>query len=373
MINKIMVVDDDPTVVRSVKMVLETTGYNVIGVGSGQECLNILEKEDVDLVFLDIMMPEMDGIETLRNIKRVTPGTYVIMLTAFGTADTAVKAMKAGAFDYINKPFKVTEMQNGVLGVLEEIKFETEYKSAYPFGESKGNCFEAFKALITDDAKGICIARGKPEIINEEHGLKNVTNIWLTQQKKKNWICIDPEKIDELELIIDNFITKNPKAVILIHDINYLVNQNSLEIVRKFIYALNKKIGDGYLILSTDLKKTDAKGKINSGLKNLISDLHIRAITEALSNVLRRNAILTLDRCNTCSFTKIAKELGVISMPKLSFHLRELKRHGIITQDDERIYFLTETGKDAAMILKTLGKDKMKSFKNVIWMSTESL
>jgi len=102
---KVMVVDDDPIIVDAVKTLLQTEGHEAIGVYSGEECLNNLKKEEIDLILLDIRMPGMDGIETLKNIKGIKPEVYVIMLTAFATVDTAVDAMKEGAFDYIRKPF----------------------------------------------------------------------------------------------------------------------------------------------------------------------------------------------------------------------------------------------------------------------------
>ncbi len=368
-IEKIMVVDDEPTVVRTLKSVLGTVGYKVVCAGCGKECLDLLGRENVDMVFLDMMMPEMNGIDVLKNVKRISPKTYVVMLTAFGTIDTAVDAMKAGAFDYVCKPFKIAEIRNTVLNVLEEIKFKIEHKVDSQFKGAEKNCFEAFKDLITDDVKGFCIASKNPKTINKKYGLKNVTNIYLTEKKEKNCICINPKKIDELKSSIDDFIPENHKVVVLLHNLECLLSQNSLDSVKKLIYFLNEK--NIYLILSVDLKEIDTSSLTE--LENLISDMQVYAISEAISSPLRRKIVSLLGRYDKSSFTKLASALGIKSMPKLSFHLRQLKQKGVVQQDDEKNYFLTSSGKDAVKILKDLEKDKTKTLKNVMWLPMEGV
>ena len=112
----ILVVDDEEDFVEMFSMRLEEVGEIVKGVNSGQECLNVLEGADVDVVILDIKMPGMDGIETLREIKRRHPITEVILLTGHGTTDTAVEGMKLGAFDYLNKPADFKDLMQKLEG-----------------------------------------------------------------------------------------------------------------------------------------------------------------------------------------------------------------------------------------------------------------
>ena len=100
----VLVVDDEKDFVEMFSLRLKEVGENVRGVNSGRECLETLAKTDTDVVILDIKMPGMDGIETLREIKKHYPLVEVILLTGHGAVDTAVEGMKIGAFDYINKP-----------------------------------------------------------------------------------------------------------------------------------------------------------------------------------------------------------------------------------------------------------------------------
>jgi DNA-binding NtrC family response regulator len=108
----VLVVDDEKDFVEMFSLRLSEFGERVTGVYSGQEALEALKKDEyIDVVILDIKMPGMDGVETLREIKRHHPLVEVIMLTGHGTVDTAVKGMKLGAFDYLNKPADFKEMK----------------------------------------------------------------------------------------------------------------------------------------------------------------------------------------------------------------------------------------------------------------------
>ncbi|RPJ06239.1 MAG: response regulator [Deltaproteobacteria bacterium] len=99
----IMLVDDEDFV-EMLSLRLKETGENVVAAYNGQECLDTLEKSEIDVIILDVKMPGMDGIETLQEIKKRHPLVEVIMLTGHGTIDSAVKGMKLGAYDYLFKP-----------------------------------------------------------------------------------------------------------------------------------------------------------------------------------------------------------------------------------------------------------------------------
>ena len=106
---RILVVDDEQSMRDFLRMMLEKQDYEVITSPSGTEALNEIRKSAVDLVITDIKMPDMGGIELLERVKKVNPETGVIVITAYGSHETAVEAMKLGAEDYITKPFDVDE------------------------------------------------------------------------------------------------------------------------------------------------------------------------------------------------------------------------------------------------------------------------
>ncbi len=108
----VLVVDDEPPIVRLVRAKLQADGYAVITAGSGEEALTLLEDERPDLVILDLMMPGMDGFETLRRI-RPTDTVPVIMLTARAGDIDKLRGLTGGADDYVTKPFNPTSSPPG--------------------------------------------------------------------------------------------------------------------------------------------------------------------------------------------------------------------------------------------------------------------
>ncbi len=102
---KILIIDDELIVRKSCEKTLLLQGYEVQSAASGHEGIAYLEKEFFHLVLLDLKMPDMDGIEVLKRIKSSWPDTVVIMITGYSTVDTAVQALRLGAYNHIEKPF----------------------------------------------------------------------------------------------------------------------------------------------------------------------------------------------------------------------------------------------------------------------------
>jgi len=112
---QVLLVDDEERFLSTTKILLEKRGVTVFTAISGVEALKVLEEKRIDIVILDVKMPGMDGVETLRKIKQRFPLLEVIMLTGHASVESAVEGLKLGAFDYVMKPCDVPDM-------LEKIK-----------------------------------------------------------------------------------------------------------------------------------------------------------------------------------------------------------------------------------------------------------
>ena len=119
---RILVTDDDASLRRVLQVQLEQEGYEVAVAASGQQTLSILQLQPFDLLITDLKMPGMSGLELLRHARLQYPQTIIILLTAFGTVETAVEAMKAGAYDYLTKPVHPDEMLVVVRRALEHVR-----------------------------------------------------------------------------------------------------------------------------------------------------------------------------------------------------------------------------------------------------------
>jgi YesN/AraC family two-component response regulator len=143
---KILAVDDDPLVIETLKIILKKqAGYEkVLTAGTGKEALDIIAEEKPDLVLLDIKMPGMDGIETLREIRKIDSDLKVIMLTCFGTPELESEARKLGVSDFLRK-------QLGIEAFLKTvIKFSKEVETGVDGKEKK-----KAKILVVDDEPGV--------------------------------------------------------------------------------------------------------------------------------------------------------------------------------------------------------------------------
>jgi two-component system nitrogen regulation response regulator NtrX len=128
MFPSILIVDDEPTIIHSLKGLLIDDGFEVISASNGYSAMKLIESESPDLVLLDIWMPGMDGIETLKEIKKNNTFIQVIIITGHGTVETAVKATKLGAFDLIEKPLSFEKVIVSINNALNFRRLEEENK-----------------------------------------------------------------------------------------------------------------------------------------------------------------------------------------------------------------------------------------------------
>jgi len=137
---RILIVDDEEIVIRSCLRILDGDEFQIESVRDGREALRKVEENAYDVIILDIMMPNIDGLEVLRRVKETHPDVDVIMITGLSQIDTAVQAMKLGAFDYLSKPFEPDELKLVVQRALERrrllqenLELKSEVSSKYRF------------------------------------------------------------------------------------------------------------------------------------------------------------------------------------------------------------------------------------------------
>jgi DNA-binding response OmpR family regulator len=118
---KILVVDDDADIVRIACAMLAGRGWEVRTAASGEEALAEVRRDPPDLILLDIMMPRMNGLEVLRQVRRIAPAASIVMITAFGDVETYLDAMDLGACEYVNKPFEHEELISTITRCLSPL------------------------------------------------------------------------------------------------------------------------------------------------------------------------------------------------------------------------------------------------------------
>jgi two-component system nitrogen regulation response regulator NtrX len=144
----ILVVDDEPRVRESIRSILEDEGYSVIEASDGQEGLSKVAADKPDSVLLDIWMPDLDGIEVLRGIKQLDEDLPVIIMSGHGTIETAVKAAKLGAYDFLEKPLSIDKLELVLRNALSQ-RALLEKNRALTVDGGAGNEFVGVSSVIT--------------------------------------------------------------------------------------------------------------------------------------------------------------------------------------------------------------------------------
>lgn len=124
--HKILIVDDDPDIRKMCREALSNEEYEVVTSGSGEEAYDLAKKECFSVVLSDIRMPGMSGMELLAELKKLNPDSSVIMFSGFGDVDTAVEAMKQGAFDYLSKPLILDELKITIQMAIQQNQIRLE-------------------------------------------------------------------------------------------------------------------------------------------------------------------------------------------------------------------------------------------------------
>ncbi len=108
---RILIVDDEPDMLTGCSNILAALGNKPVPIAEGSLALELIKNEEFDLIFCDLLMPDVDGMQIIENVQKISPQTPIIIFSAYGTIDRAVDAMRAGAFDFIEKPFDTDRLK----------------------------------------------------------------------------------------------------------------------------------------------------------------------------------------------------------------------------------------------------------------------
>ena len=195
-IKPILIVDDEKNIRLTLSQALETLGATTDAAANGEEALAKLKGKEFGLILLDIRMPGMDGLEILRQVREVRPDIRVIMITAYGTVESAVEAMKLGAVDFLQKPFDPEEIRELVSRVMDREKLDEQKLADYT------SCVELAKKCVNDRhfaaavehvRKAVSIDPGRPEAFNLWGALMEIQGDRLEAQKNyRAALSLDP-------------------------------------------------------------------------------------------------------------------------------------------------------------------------------------
>lgn len=332
---------------------LEDAGHSVSLAASGEEGIERLQGENVDLIFTDMKMPGMSGIEVIREARILRPGTPIVMVTGYATVDTAIEAMKLGAFDYLQKPFR----SNRIREILEEVRrIETRGRlsSQVPIPPQEGDLYEeAIHYLPEQQILILCIDPTTPGIV--ACVAKGARVIDLSGGGGL------PPPLYQLRVEARQFLQQDPGGVLVVEDLAALHTPPDWSIIRRFIEEILEVVleTDGHLVVGNDPRVwTEEELK---DLNSLLSYQFFRLVSGSIASPIRRRIIRFLGNRGSTGFHAIHDHVGLSDTPKLSFHLRKLIREDILIKDSDKTYTLTNMGQRIDRSLQGLEAEGARS------------
>jgi DNA-binding response OmpR family regulator len=192
----VLIVDDEKNIRLTLSQALEVLEVETDTAVNGEEALAKLKEKEFCLILLDLKMPGMDGMEVLRRVREIRPDIRVIILTAYGTIESAVEAMKLGAADFIQKPFSAEEIRELVSRVMDREKLDQQKVMDYTLSielakRSMGD--RHFDAAVEHVRHAIFIDPGRPEAFNLLGALMEIKGDRIEAQKNyRTALSLDP-------------------------------------------------------------------------------------------------------------------------------------------------------------------------------------
>lgn len=322
---RILVVDDDSVFRQELSDLLVEDGHTVASASSAPKALEVLASEEMDVVLTDLKMPRQSGLELLREVRHRWPRTLVVMITGYATVETALEAMKLGAFDYIRKPFRADQVQETLRLVEQEHAFESA-------PDSYRDPMREARALADGGAHDVLLLGPYPRT-SEGH------------------LTIEPYDPAQPVLLVDRiegFIQGHPKAAVVIAGVDRMVDGHRLEDI---VGILDRLRGDlaGHGPLRVGINPRRVSESVATAIAGAVSKDETDATLEALSSPIRRNVLHRLAE-GPATFGDAMQSTGLVDSPKLSFHLRRLVEAGLVAHENDT-YRLSSRGQAAVRLL----------------------
>lgn len=322
---RILVVDDDPVFREELTDLLREDDHAATSAPSVQRALESLEHDEVDVVLTDLKMPRQGGLDLLREIRERWPRTLVVVVTGYASVETALDAMKLGAFDYVRKPFHIDQVRETLRLAAQEHAFESPQ-------ETHRDPVREARALA---------ASGKFEVLFlGEHLPPEAPHLHVAP--------LDPNNPAGVLSTTETFLEQYPNAAVVLSDVERMLEHHRLEDIVAVLDRLRTDlVGHGPLRVGFNPRRLTRTAAAALGGAVAAEETH--ATLEALANPIRRKVLQRLAE-GPASFGETMKAAGLDDSPKMAFHMRRLVETGLVLHERES-YRLTTRGEASVRLL----------------------
>lgn len=341
---RILVADDDSTLRSELAELLEEDGHEVWTVADGEEALEALQSAGFDVALLDLMMPRATGLEVLHRLRAGRRGTPVVMITGHGSIDVAVEAMKAGAIDFIVKPFEYESIQRILRGVEDEARVRRVLEGGEGGTDGLASILAAAsarKALLVIVGPGARVPNGANRVLRLE-GTPRTPDV------------LSPSQLYEINAAVEDHLGKAETPVVYAAGLRILEEVHGRDDLRAWIRHVSQTCArrGGTLVLAgidplvvSDLETEIDMAALEPGIQGML---------ESLANPIRRAIVSYLSTSGPVAYSSILKMNFVDSSSKLSFHLQKLQSDHLLMKAEGGAYVLTDKGRRAWLVVRAL-------------------
>lgn len=341
---KILVADDDSTLRNGLAEVLREDGHEVVLAADGGEAIRLIERSTFDVALLDLMMPKATGMEVLHRLRVVRPETAAVMITGQGTIDAAVEAMKAGAIDFVEKPYEVDALQRTLKAVAEEREARAALGGA-------GVSDAATEKIMSEAASRKALLAVLGPDAELPSGTSRVLRIGEAARPPDTFA---PSQLYNLNAAIEEHIRTIDRPVVYAAELSLLESLHGREDMKAWIRHMSGRCGakGGALVLRG--RDSDLVSTIREEAESVGPSASLQAMLESLANPIRRAVVSYVYTSGPVAYSAILKMNFVDSSSKLSFHLQKLQTDGLLTKVEGGRYSVTDAGSRAWQVVRTL-------------------
>jgi YesN/AraC family two-component response regulator len=351
---RILIVDDNTTFLDTMGNILTLDQHEISTATSAEEALELILKENFDLLLTDLKMGELSGIDLIREIRKRGINLISIVITGYGSIDSAVEAMKTGAYDYLLKPFEISPLKEKIEEVQKEVRLRDIFSLSPLTSDPSIQEYSIERNFNEYEQPFLVISNENPQRILDDYNIENASTVHLSFANNDTNM-IPPTKLHLLRQEIEEFIKTQEKGTIVFNGLEELYQVHNWRSFKGFIDDLGQQILSSSFSLIFLVEKNVIYQSLVHEALSILSVQSFNSIIKLISHPLRKNIINLLKSQGKLNFNKILGELKVESSSSFAFHLKKLVQENILEKDDHS-YYLTSRGDYFAEIIFILEK-----------------
>ncbi len=347
---KILIADDDPTLRAELAELLREDGHEVQAAADGEEALKTLESALFDVALMDLVMPRATGLEILHRLQHSKSSTSVVMITGHGSIDVAVEAMKAGAVDFLVKPFEIESLQRILQGIADE-------RQSRRMLTQSSTSADARKALLQDAARRKALLAVLGPDVSPPPGAARVLRI---DEEAKPPNVFTPSQLYQLNTAIEESVKHMDRPVVYAAGLQVMEDVHGRDDLKAWVRHVSGRCAEkgGSLVLSGIGPGLVSDIEADLGVARAEPDL--QGMLESLANPIRRAIVSYVFSSGPSAYSSILRMNFVDSSSKLSFHLQKLQTDRLLEKNGEGAYVLTEDGRRAWRVVRALSDERRR-------------